>query len=646
MTSEVSPFVEANYGWPLGSDGWNQEMDMNLVKFSYLHDHNIDAIVSSLPAIVDGTAYFNTTDNRLYFDANGQRYSSGTPKWFEVTLRATGQVYQFDGTTLNIGTAYTDALRSDLANPADPSKGAILVGSDDPLATTAARMIDRLPSRHGRASAADLPRFMNTIRSYRHDLQGQIPIVGVGSSVGNGAALPDPSTDAPVAYFKSQLESIFDPGNLYNIVVSNQSVNGSVIADFPTAWAAILALGHTTPGIVVFAYGMNDQQPAAYNSGQTFPGFNSQFRSAVKTVRDAGWDAVIATSPHCSVVRFPALLSMPPAVPQTYPTAISAPVSDSALQPSAATGSITADFLGDGTTITLSHRALRINQAMRNIAREFNCPLIDAELYWLEALQKYKLLTGSMAAAEGSLYDGAENVHPNLLGHQLSYQRGIRDFLQGFARQAGQPSFEARLNGRIGVNSDLPTSVLEVKPAYGDTNSSLAVWSPVGQADGGGVKASGLVAEIDSATGDLVLYTNTTNVVVPVAMEGYRVHLELDGTGTVIKQTRRTRKINGMTISEIIENGFNLGASVQSPSFTFPDNSWGSLSVDGFQNGIGRQRTTVEWVAVGGAVTFSAATNVQSAGAVFTGPAAAGLVPQVTNAAANTTLVWEIEYRV
>lgn len=123
MASELSPFVEANYGWPYGSSGWNTEMNQNLVKFSYLHDRNIDAIVSSLPAIADGTAYFNTADNRLYFDAEGVRYSSPTPKWFEVTLRASGEVYQFDGSALGLkpadpaDTAYTDVLRSDLVDP-------------------------------------------------------------------------------------------------------------------------------------------------------------------------------------------------------------------------------------------------------------------------------------------------------------------------------------------------------------------------------------------------------------------------------------------------------------------------------------------------------------------------------------------------
>jgi len=110
MAAQNSPFVEANYGWPYGSDGWATEMDLNLVKFSYLHDRNIDAIVSSLPAIVNGKAYFNTADNRLYFDANGQRYSSVTPKWFVVTDRASGQAYQFNGITLIIYSGVDEAL--------------------------------------------------------------------------------------------------------------------------------------------------------------------------------------------------------------------------------------------------------------------------------------------------------------------------------------------------------------------------------------------------------------------------------------------------------------------------------------------------------------------------------------------------------
>lgn len=148
MTQQTLPFVEGKYGWLLGESNWNLGMDENLVKFSYLFDRNLDGIVSSLPAAVNGQAYFLTTDNRLYFAAGGVFYSSPTPKWFIVQLRSSGQYYQFDGTNLNTiasnaeldtrldavelavvaNTAYTDALRADIANQVDPTKGSALMG--------------------------------------------------------------------------------------------------------------------------------------------------------------------------------------------------------------------------------------------------------------------------------------------------------------------------------------------------------------------------------------------------------------------------------------------------------------------------------------------------------------------------------------
>lgn len=145
MAAQNSPFVEATYGWPYGSNGWDGDMNTNLVKFSYLHDRNIDAIVSSLPAIVNGKAYFNTADNRLYFDANGQRYSSVTPKWFEVTLRATGEVYQFDGTVLAVKPdplQYTDALKEDLAENT-AGVGTDLIGTVKKQPTTVERSLSQ-----------------------------------------------------------------------------------------------------------------------------------------------------------------------------------------------------------------------------------------------------------------------------------------------------------------------------------------------------------------------------------------------------------------------------------------------------------------------------------------------------------------------
>lgn len=100
MTQRTSPFIGAKYGWDYGESGWNTGMDENLLQFSFMFDKNIDGIVSSLPAVVNGTAYFLTTDNRIYFGVSNSWYSTPTPKWFTLFLRASGESYQFNGTSL------------------------------------------------------------------------------------------------------------------------------------------------------------------------------------------------------------------------------------------------------------------------------------------------------------------------------------------------------------------------------------------------------------------------------------------------------------------------------------------------------------------------------------------------------------------
>jgi len=168
MAQQLSPWLEGAYGWNFGEGGWNTGMDQNLLKFSFMFDRNIDGIVNSLPAAVSGQAYYLTTDSRLYFAVGNTYFSTPVPKWFILALRTTGQSFQFNGSTLvqvdtpaqidsridaveltvsSLGTAafrpegffasnanldvasaeasaYTDALRSDLAAP----DGAKLVG--------------------------------------------------------------------------------------------------------------------------------------------------------------------------------------------------------------------------------------------------------------------------------------------------------------------------------------------------------------------------------------------------------------------------------------------------------------------------------------------------------------------------------------
>jgi hypothetical protein len=101
MTQRVAPFLEGKYGWDVGEAGWNTGVDENFLKFSYLFDRNVDGIVATLPSsVVNGQSYFLTTDNRLYFAVGTTWYSSPTPKWFIITIRTTGEMWQFDGSSL------------------------------------------------------------------------------------------------------------------------------------------------------------------------------------------------------------------------------------------------------------------------------------------------------------------------------------------------------------------------------------------------------------------------------------------------------------------------------------------------------------------------------------------------------------------
>lgn len=183
MVQKISPAIEAKWGWDFGESGWNSGMDENLIKFSFLFDRNIDAIVSTLPTnAVNGQAFFLTADNRMYFRVGNNWYSSPTPKWFEFQIRSTGVVYRFDGSSLlavespssfdarldsleltvsSLGSAafldstdfasqaqldvaqsqsqsYTDELRSDL----DSSEGSALIGYRSSLANAVARTVN------------------------------------------------------------------------------------------------------------------------------------------------------------------------------------------------------------------------------------------------------------------------------------------------------------------------------------------------------------------------------------------------------------------------------------------------------------------------------------------------------------------------
>ncbi|MFA5206231.1 MAG: SGNH/GDSL hydrolase family protein [Lentisphaeria bacterium] len=249
-----------------------------------------------------------------------------------------------------------------------------------------------------------------------------ITIVGFGSSVGVGATLPDPAVQAPVKYLGARLKAAFPAAKKLEVVCDNRSLNGSILSQFlndvPTGnWNAYLKEGKK-PTLVVFAYGMNDGFPAMYNASQPPPFFRSQLVAAIRLVQAAGADPVILTSPHpISTVAW----AMPATYRQAYPTAVPAPVGPEQMSPPASRSVVLQDPLGTGRRIPVSVRHLHLNQLMREVARETGCAVIDAERCWFEAV--------AARGGDAALFNAGETVHPNLLGHQVSYQQAIDQFV-------------------------------------------------------------------------------------------------------------------------------------------------------------------------------------------------------------------------
>ena len=294
--------------------------------------------------------------------------------------------------------------------------------------------------------------------------------------------------------------------------------------------------------------------------------------------------------------------------------------------PPASTSSITGGFVGDGSSITVSHRSLRVNQAMRQAATDAGVPLIDVERYWFKAVATY---------GEAALFDAGETVHPNLLGHQQSYWLAIDEFLESMGRQTAQEGQEPRLNGLVGINSSSPAAVVDIDVPYPDmTSPPLQIKARVGLADGNGIKASGLVWKIDPANGDLVGYG--VNPVTNAVTETFRHHTEMAAGGVVYNATTET----GYATLMVKKTGGQVGSSGTVTVVSVPDNSFGTIWINGFQPGVGRRRTRVEWVSVSGAITFGTADSVGAA--TFTGPTASDLNIQVTCFASGTSLNYEL----
>ena len=181
-----------------------------------------------------------------------------------------------------------------------------------------AQLVDskQLSGKGFNASLASLPRLYKKLTEYNEATSTQIKIVGMGSSVGNGAGTSDPATFSPVVQFANRFDAKFNKLGIYNIVTTNRSVDGSTLAAGNIDIASILSTEQ--PDVMLFAYGMNDGAAAQYNSGQAYSSIPATLKTMIAKCHEAGCDVIVCTSPHPQTDIYD--FSINQTIPAYYPT--------------------------------------------------------------------------------------------------------------------------------------------------------------------------------------------------------------------------------------------------------------------------------------------------------------------------------------
>jgi hypothetical protein len=149
------------------------------------------------------------------------------------------------------------------------------------------------------------------------------------------------------------------------------------------------------------------------------------------------------------------------------------------------------------------------------------------------------------------------------------------------------------------------------------------------------------VLKIDPANGDLVQYIAKTTD--DAAMEHFRRHAHLDGTGTVVQYILETRRTFGLVHTHFEEGFYNAAAAAKEPTVVITAaRGNGVIRVRGYNNGIGEHIRSVPYWSDGSTLVLAttAAQGVQDfapSGAVFT-IAAAGSSFEVTPGSSGTNL--------
>lgn len=273
-----------------------------------------------------------------------------------------------------------------------------------------------------------------------------IHVLGRGSSVATDAANQAreggcPSDHVPTFLLRDGINDKFGPG--VQAIAWNYSHGGHVASQAASQWDDAIAAGMpAVPDIVFDCFGMNDLSPYSYNTGQVSPTYiPNGYYNEIKGRLDAGVKLfIIATTPHENTDKYDYSLN---GVPMIWPYALPNGVQPDQLVPPATSSTpnggsvVNRDWTGTGIKRNGSARAAHVNNMLRDLVRRFNADpayrgrviLCDAGWAWFRfGLEKHML---------AELYGPQEIVHPNELGHEVSYDRCIREIVDAMQRGTG-----------------------------------------------------------------------------------------------------------------------------------------------------------------------------------------------------------------
>jgi hypothetical protein len=108
---KISPFFQTKWGWNYGENDWKDGMDENILKLSLLSKNSVSDLVSSLPSNpLNGSSYYLTTANRIYFYVEGKEYYFSPEAGYKFTNLSNNQEYFYNGSVAVMLPNYTTEL--------------------------------------------------------------------------------------------------------------------------------------------------------------------------------------------------------------------------------------------------------------------------------------------------------------------------------------------------------------------------------------------------------------------------------------------------------------------------------------------------------------------------------------------------------